>query len=89
MNYNDISTTEEKEKFISMLIGQKWGQIDDNIKIFLLSNAYPYLSGEYETENEECIVDLTLYPLSINGFYNHESGEITINNNAIIYNSEK
>jgi len=65
-------------------IGKKWGELSDDIRNELLKNCncVDGITGN-DTENGECIVDLT-DNLSVSGFIK-DFEELIINDDAVIY----
>ena len=67
------------------LVGMKWGQVPEYLKVQLLANCNIW--GDLIFDNEDIIIDLT-DNLSVDGKISLDSDEVndfTIDDNAIIY----
>ena len=69
--------------------GVKWGDLADFEREMLLKGAIAVSgdTGDQIFEDGECIIDLSAYPFSVSG--EMVDGELVVDDDAYIYNSEK
>ena len=71
---------------LSGLIGKKWGELSAELKEDLLSNCNPVDNMCETIDNGECIVDFLDYEY-VSVYGEVKDGEISIDDNAAIYDS--
>ena len=71
---------------LSGLIGKKWGELSAELKEDLLSNCNPVDNMCETIDNGECIVDFLDYEY-VSVYGEVKDGEISIDDNAVIYDT--
>lgn len=71
------------------LVGREWKSLSETEKenMLLQASAVDGTTCDTPAESMECIIDLP-GEVSVAGYYNHSTGEITVNDDSIIYSPE-